>query len=89
MIMLEVIGKLLLPMCSGLMAPKAYTYSNGFSVSLCAFLPDDIGVATLILVTAMRPCHIYLLPLVPHSMPLEHPLLEVLFLTIHPIDMFV
>ena len=85
MIMLKVLGKLLLPMCSHRMAPKAYTYPNGFSVSLSAFLPDDSGVAALILVTAVRPCHVYPLPLVPPSTPPEHPLLEVLFLAIHPI----
>ena len=48
MIILKVTGKLLLPMCSDLMAPKAYTYPNGFSVSLSAFFPDDTGVAALI-----------------------------------------
>ena len=62
---LEVIGKLLLSMCSDLMAPKAYTYPNGFSRSLSAFLPDDTGVAAHILVPAVRPCHVYTLPLVP------------------------
>ena len=58
-IMLKVSGKLLLLMCSDLMAPEAYTYPNGFSVSLSPFLPNDTGVAALILVTAVRPCHIY------------------------------
>ena len=89
MIMLKVFGKLLLPMCSDLMAPKAYSYSNGFSVSLSAFLPDDTGVAALMLVTAGRPCHVYPLPLVPPSIPPEHPWPEVLFLTIHPIVTFI
>ena len=89
MIMLKVTGKLLLPMCSDLMAPEAYTYPNGFSVSLSAFLPDDTGVAALVLVTAVRPCHIYLPPLVSPSTPPEHPFLEGLFLAIHPIVTFV
>ena len=89
MIMLKVFGKLLLPMCSDLMVPKAYSYPNGFSVSLSAFLPDDTGVAALMLVTAVRPCHVYPLPLVPPSIPPEHPLPEVLFLTIHPIVTFI
>ena len=85
MIMLKVIGKVLLPMCSDLMVPKAFSYSNGFSVSLSAILPDDTGVAALMLVTAVRSCHVYPLPRVPHSIPPQHPLPEVLFLTIHPI----
>ena len=89
MIILKVTGKLLLPMYSDLVAPEAYTYPNGFSVSLSAFLPDNTGVATLILITAMRPCHIHQLHLVPPSMPPEYPLLEVLFLVIHPIVTFV
>ena len=89
LIIFKVIGKLLLPMCSDLVAPEAYTYPNGFSVSLSAFLPDDTVVAALILVTAVRPCHIHPPPLVPPSTPPEFPLLEVLFLVIHPIVMFV
>ena len=89
MIMLKVFGKLLLPMCSDLMAPKSYSYPNGFSVSLSAFLPDDTGVATLMLVTAARPWHVYPLPLVPPTIPPEHPLPEVLFLEIHPIVTFI
>ena len=76
-------------MCSDLIVPEVYSYPNGFSVSLSAFLPDDTGVATLILVTAMRPCHIHPPPLVPPSMPPKYPLLEVLFLVIHPIVTFV
>ena len=80
MIILKITGKLLLPMCSDLMVQEAYTYPNGFSVSLSAFLPDDTGVAALILVTAVRPCHIHPPPLVPPSTPPEYPLLEVLFL---------
>ena len=83
--MLEVFGKLLLPLCSDLMAPKAYSYPNGFSISLSALLPDDTGVAALMLVTAARPCHIYPLPLVPPSIRPEHPFPDVLFLTIHSI----
>ena len=89
MIILKVTGKLLLPMCSDLLAPEAYTYPNGFSVSLSAFHPDDTGVAALILVTAVRPCHIHPPPLVPPSMSPEYPLLEVLFLVIHPTVTFV
>ena len=76
-------------MCSDLVAPEAYTYPTGFLISLSTFLPDDTGVAALILVTAMRPCHIHPPPLVPPSMPTEYPLLEVLFLVIHPIVTFV
>ena len=85
MIMLKVFGKLLLPMSSDLMAPKAYSYPNGFSVSLSTFLPDDTGVAALMLITGARPCHVYPLPLVPPSIPPEHPLPKVLFLPIYPI----
>ena len=59
MIILKVTGKLLLPMCSDQMALKAYSYRNGFSVSLSAFLPDDTGVAALLLVTAVRSCYIH------------------------------
>ena len=88
-IMLKVFGKLLLPMCSDLMVPKALSYSNGFSVSLYAILPDDTGVANLMLVTAVRPCHVYPLPWVPPSIPPEHTLPEVLFHTIHPIVTFI
>ena len=88
-IMLKVSRKLPLLMCSDLMAPEAYTYPNGFSVSLSAFLPNDTGVAALILVTAVRPCHIYPPPLVPPSTSPEHPLLEGLFLVIHSIVIFV
>ena len=58
-IILKVTGKLLLPMCSDLMAREAYTYPNDLSVSLSAFLPDDTRVAALILVTAVRPCYIH------------------------------
>ena len=89
MIMLKVFGKLLLPMCSDQMVPKAFSYSNGISVSLSAILPDDTGVAALMHVTAMRPCHVYSLPRVPPSIPPGHPLPEVLFLTIHPIVTFI
>ena len=74
-------------MCTDLMAPEAYSYTNGFPVSLSAFLPNDTEVAALRLVTTARSCHVYPLPLVPLSIPAEHPLLEVLFLTIHPIIM--
>ena len=88
-IILKVTGKLLLSMCSDLVAPEAYTYPNGFLVSLSAFLPDDTGVAALILVTAVRPCHIHIPPLVPPTTPQEYPLLEVLFLVIYPIVTFV
>ena len=89
MIILKVTGKLLLPMYSDLVVPEAYTYPNGFLVSLSAFLPDHTGVAALILVTAVRPCHIHPPPLVPLLTSSEYPLLEVLFLVIHPIVMFV
>ena len=89
MIMLKVFGKLLLPMCSDLMVLKAFSYSNGFSVSLSAFLTDDTGVAALMLVTAVRPCHVYPLPWVPPTISPEHLLSEVLFLTIHPIVTFI
>ena len=89
MIILKVFGKLLLPMWSDLMAQKTYSYRNGFSVTWSAFLPDDTGVAALMLVTAARPCHEYPLPLLPPSIPLEHPLPEVLFLTIPPIVTFI
>ena len=70
-IMLEVIGKLLLStsMCPDLMVTKAYTYPNSFSISLSAFLPNNTGVAAHALVPAMRPCHIYPLPLVPPLTP--------------------
>ena len=88
-IILKVTGKLLLPMYSDLVALEAHTYPNGFSVSLSAFLPDDTEVAALILVTAVRPCHIHPPPLVPPLTPPEYPLLEVLFLVIHPIVTFV
>ena len=67
MIILKVIGKVLLPRCADLMALEVYTYPNGFSVSLSAFFPDNTGVAARILVTAVRPCHIYPPPLVPPS----------------------
>ena len=89
MIILKVTGKLLLSMCSDLLAQEASTYHNSFSVSLSAFLPDDTGVAALLLVTAVRPCHIYPPPLVLPSTTPEYPLREVLFLIIHPIVTFV
>ena len=88
-IMLKVFGKLLLPMCSDLKAPKAYSYPNGFSVSLSAFLPDDSGLAALMLVTATRPCHVNPLPLLPPSIPPEQPFPEVVFLIIHHIVTFI
>ena len=88
-IRLKVFGKLRLPMCSDLMVSKAYSYPNGFSVSLSAFLLNDTGVAVLMLVTAERPCHVYLLTLVPPLISPEHPLPQVLFLTIHPIVTFI
>ena len=88
-IILKVTGKLLLPMYSDLVALEAYTYPNGFSVSLSTFLPDDTGVAALIHVTAVRPCYIHPPPLVPPSTPPQYLLLEVLFLVIHPIVTFV
>ena len=87
--MLTVFGKLLLPMYYDLMVPKAYSYPNGCSGSLSAFLPDDTEVAALMLVTAARPCHVYPLPLVPPSIPPEHPFPKVLFLTIHQIVTFI
>ena len=71
MTMLGVKGKLLLSMCSDQMTLKAYTYPNGFSRSLSTFHPDDTGVATYILVPALRPCHIYTLRLVsPFDAPI-------------------
>ena len=88
-IMLKVFGKLLLPQCSHLMVLKVFSYSNGFSVSLSSILPVDNGVAALMLVTAVKPCHIYSLPRMPPWIFPEHPLLEVLCLTMHPVVTFI
>ena len=53
MIMLKVFAKLLLPISPDLMLPKAFSYSDGFSVSWTAILPDVTGVAALMLITAV------------------------------------